>query len=159
MAVETAIERGAVEDLYFAYAAAIDDDLERWPELFLPNAQYRVVARENFDRGLPMSTIRCEGHGMLRDRVTAIRQTMVYIPRTVRHAITNVRILEGSSDRARVTANFAVYESYPADATRLLVVGRYLDVVARDADDVLRFAEKTCVYDGNVVLGSLIYPL
>lgn len=159
MAVGTALERGAVEDLYFAYAAAIDDELERWPEFFRADAVYRVVARENYDRGFPIATILCEGHGMLHDRVTAIRQTMVYIPRAVRHAITNVRILEGSDERARVTANFAVYESYPSDATKLLVVGRYVDVIARDGDGALRFAEKTCVYDGNLVLGSLIFPL
>jgi 3-phenylpropionate/cinnamic acid dioxygenase small subunit len=159
MAVETTLDRGSLEDLYFAYAAAIDDELERWPEFFLQDAMYRVVARENYDRGFPMSTIRCEGLGMLHDRVTAIRQTMVYVPRTVRHAITNVRILEDAGDRVRATANFAVYESYPADATRLLVVGRYLDIVARDAGGALRFAEKVCVYDGNVILGSLIYPL
>jgi 3-phenylpropionate/cinnamic acid dioxygenase small subunit len=159
MAVDTAIGRDAVEDLYYAYAAAIDDELERWPEFFRADAVYRVMARENYDRGLPMATMLCEGHGMMHDRITAIRQTMVYIPRTVRHAITNVRILESLGERARVTANFAVYESYPNDATKLLVAGRYLDVVVRDADGALRFVEKTCVYDGNVVLGSLIYPL
>lgn len=158
MAVDTAVARAAVEDLYYAYAAAIDDDLERWPDFFAPEAVYRVVARENYDRGLPVATILCEGHGMLRDRVTAVFQTMVYIPRTVRHAITNVRILESDGDRFRTTANFTVHESYPADASRLLVVGRYVDVVERTAAG-LRFAAKTCVYDGNLILGSLIYPL
>jgi len=158
MELGTAIERAAVEDLYFAYAAAIDDDLERWPDFFLPDAVYRVIARENYDRGFPIATILAEGHGMMRDRVTAILQTMVYLPRTVRHAITNVRILASEGPRARVTANFAVYESYPADASRLLVVGRYVDAVERDGG-ALRFAEKTCIYDGNLVLGSLIYPL
>jgi 3-phenylpropionate/cinnamic acid dioxygenase small subunit len=155
----TAIGRAELEELYYAYAAAIDDELERWPAFFAPAAVYRVMARENYDRGLPMATILCEGHGMMHDRVTAIRQTMVYLPRTVRHAITNVRILEGSDSRVRATANFAVHESYPADASRLLVVGRYVDVVERGAGGALLFAEKTCVYDGNLVLGSLIYPL
>ena len=159
MELGTAIDRAALEDLYFAYAAAVDDDLERWPEFFLRDAVYRVVARENYDRGFPVATILAEGHGMMRDRVTAIFQTMVYLPRTVRHAITNVRILGREGSRVRATANFAVYESYPADASRLLVVGRYVDVVERYSDGALRFAERTCIYDGNLVLGSLIYPL
>jgi 3-phenylpropionate/cinnamic acid dioxygenase small subunit len=159
MAVDPAVARGAAEDLYFAYASAIDEDLERWPDFFAPEAVYRVIARENYDRGFPIATILCEGHGMMRDRVTAIRQTMVYLPRTVRHAITNVRILERAGKGVRATANFAVYESYPADASRLLVVGRYLDTIERTDDGTLRFTEKTCVYDGNVVLGSFVYPL
>lgn len=159
MAVGTAIDRAAIEDLLFAYAAAIDDALETWPGFFTSEAVYRVIARENYDRGFPIATILCEGHGMLHDRVTAIRQTMVYLPRTVRHAITNVRILDGEGNRVRATANFAVYESYPADASKLLVVGYYLDTIERDGDGALHFTEKTCVYDGNLVLGSLIYPL
>lgn len=159
MAVGTAIDRAAIEDLLFAYAAAIDDELERWPGFFTPDAVYKVIARENHDRGFPIATILCEGNGMMHDRVTAIRQTMVYLPRTVRHAITNVRILASEGGRTRATANFAVYESYPNDASKLLVAGRYLDAIERARDGVLRFAEKTCVYDGNLVLGSLIYPL
>lgn len=158
MAVGTAIDRAAVEELNFAYAAAIDDDLERWPEFFTPDAVYRVIARENYDRGFPIATILCEGHGMMHDRVTAIRQTMVYLPRTVRHAVTNVRILERDGGRVRATSNVTVHESYPAEASKLLVVGRYLDTIER-IDGELRFTAKTCVYDGNLVLGSLIYPL
>jgi salicylate 5-hydroxylase small subunit len=158
MAVETAIDRAAIEELNFAYAAAIDDELERWAEFFTPDAIYRVIARENFDRGFPIATVLCEGHGMMHDRVTAIRQTMVYLPRTVRHAVTNVRILERDGSRVRATANFTVHESYPAEASKLLVVGRYLDTIER-VDGALRFTEKICVYDGNLVLGSLIYPL
>ena len=155
----TRIDRATVEELYFAYAAAIDDDLTRWPDFFLPDGLYKVIARENYERGFPIGTMLAEGQGMLRDRVTAIRQTQVYIPRTVRHAVTNVRILEDGGRRIRATANFIVHESYPAEATRLIAVGRYLDVIARDAAGELRFAEKICVYDGNLVLGSFIYPL
>jgi 3-phenylpropionate/cinnamic acid dioxygenase small subunit len=154
-----AVGRAEIEDLYSAYAAAIDEDLATWPDFFAPTAVYRVIARENFERGLPMATILAEGTGMLRDRVTAITQTMVYTPRCVRHTITNVRILGHDGDRTRAGANFVVYESEAAIPTRMLVVGRYLDTIEPDGRGGLRFAEKTCIYDGNIVLGSLIYPL
>lgn len=154
-----AVDRADLEDLYAAYAAAIDDELERWPEFFLPDAVYKVVSRENFDRGFPICTILCEGQGMMRDRATAIAQTMVYAPRTVRHLISNVRVLGTEAHRVRATANFAVYESPVLGSSRLLVVGRYFDAVERDGDGTLRFKEKICVFDGNVVLSSLIYPL
>jgi len=146
-----------IADLYADYGSSIDDDLERWPDFFIDDAYYRVVARENYDRGLPMSTLMCRGRGMLIDRVAAIRETMVYIPRHVRHLITDVRILEvGAQIRAR--ANFAIYES-PADASsHLLAVGRYYDEIDTQ-NGRLRFAEKICVYDGNLVAGSFVYPL
>lgn len=153
------IDRAEIEDLYYAYAAAIDDDLATWPDFFLPYGLYRVIARENYERGFPVGTMLAEGRGMLRDRVTAIEQTQVYAPRNVRHAVNNVRIVEAPGERVRTTANFIIHESYPAEATRLIAVGRYLDVIARDMDGALRFAEKICVYDGNLVLGSFIYPL
>ena len=153
------IDRSALEDFYYAYAAAIDDELGTWPDFFRSDAVYRVVARENYERGFPIATLLAEGHGMMRDRVTAIEQTMVYAPRCVRHDVCNVRILGQDGTGTRVTANFTVYESYPATESRLLAVGRYLDVVERDERGALRFVEKTCVYDGNLVLGSIIYPL
>ena len=154
-----AIDRAALEDLYYAYAAAIDDDLEAWPEFFRADGVYRAIARENHDRGFPIATILAEGHGMMRDRVTAIRQTMVYAPRCVRHDVHNVRILGRDGAAVRATANFTIYESYPATESRLIAVGRYLDVIERAESGALRFVEKTCVYDGNLVLGSFIYPL
>jgi salicylate 5-hydroxylase small subunit len=153
------IERAALEDFYYAYAAAIDGDLASWPNFFRADAIYRAIARENHDRGFPIATILAEGHGMMRDRITAIEQTMVYAPRCVRHDVNNVRVLGCENGATRVTANFTVYESYPATESRLVAVGRYLDVVERAGDGGLRFVDKTCVYDGNLVLGSLIYPL
>ena len=39
-----------VEALYYDYAAAIDEEVERWPDLFTDDARYRVTSRENFDR-------------------------------------------------------------------------------------------------------------
>jgi 3-phenylpropionate/cinnamic acid dioxygenase small subunit len=159
LTTRTGIERAAVEELYWAYAAAIDDDLHAWPELFLSDGLYRVIARENYDRGLPMGTMLAEGHGMLRDRVTAIEQTQIFAPRNVRHAITNVRIVEDLGECVRAAANFMIHESYPSEPTRLIAVGRYIDLIARNGNGDLRFAEKICVYDGNLVLGSFIYPL
>ena len=37
-----------VEDLYAEYVACLDqDELERWPDFFVEEAVYRVVARED----------------------------------------------------------------------------------------------------------------
>jgi anthranilate 1,2-dioxygenase small subunit len=153
--------RFALLGLYDDYASALDDELERWPELFTENATYRVVARENFERGRLWPTMSCEGRGMLRDRVTAIRQTSVYTPRQMRHVVSGIRIIGDAPDGYRTQATFLVGESGPDTESRMFAIGRYIDVVERDAaaPNGFRFAEKTCVYDGNLILSTLIYPL
>ena len=71
-----------------------------------------------------------------------------------------VRILEQSPAGYRTQANFLLGESQVESESRLFAIGRYFDLVARDeGSGSLRFAEKLCVYDGNVILSSLIYPL
>jgi anthranilate 1,2-dioxygenase small subunit len=153
--------RFALTDLYDAYGAALDDDLESWPQLFTPDAHYAVIARENFERGLMWPTMSCVGHGMLSDRVTAIRQTSVYTPRQMRHVIGNIRLLGEAPGGYRTQATFLIGESGPDTETRLFSMGRYFDVIVRDdgAPTGLRFAEKRCVYDGNLILSTLIFPL
>jgi anthranilate 1,2-dioxygenase small subunit len=150
----------ALTELYDAYGAALDDELERWPGLFTENALYRVVARENYERGMLWPTMSCEGRGMMLDRVTAIRETTVFAPRQMRHFVSGIRILDETPDGFQTQANFLVGESPAQEQSRVFAVGRYLDVVVHDdASDALRFAEKLCVYDGDVIPSSLIFPL
>ena len=71
--------RYEIEELLAEYAAVLDAaDLERWPEFFTEQCFYEVIPRENYDRGLPLAIMRCESKGMLKDRVVAIRDTMMY---------------------------------------------------------------------------------
>jgi 3-phenylpropionate/cinnamic acid dioxygenase small subunit len=144
--------------LYDDYGHGCDDEIERWPGLFTDEAVYKIVSRENRERKLPLATMLCEGRGMLADRVTAIRRTSVYVPRQTRHFITNIGIVANEGERVRTQANFAVFESFDDSSSRVLAVGRYYDVVSTTGG-ALKFEEKLCVYDGNVVPGSIIYPL
>lgn len=147
-------------ELYDAYGAALDDELERWPEFFTEDALYRIVARENYERNMLWPTMSCEGHGMMRDRIMAIRETSMFAPRQMRHFVTGVRIVGETPDGYRTQANFLVGESQVESESRVFAIGRYFDLIVRDgANGGFRFAEKTCVYDGNVILSSLIYPL
>jgi anthranilate 1,2-dioxygenase small subunit len=147
-------------ELYDAYGAALDDELERWPEFFTETALYRIVARENFERNMLWPTMSCEGRGMMLDRVMAIRETSMFAPRQMRHFVSGVRILGETPDGYRTQANFLVGESQVEAESRHFAIGRYMDLVVRDeTNGGFRFAEKLCVYDGNVILSSLIYPL
>jgi len=143
---------------YDEYGFVCDDQIERWPDVFTDDATYKIVARENYERKLPLPTMSCEGRGMLRDRVTSMLRTSVYVPRQIRHLIANVRITGREDERVRTMANFAVFESFEDTGSRILAVGRYHDLIATSGGE-LRFQEKLCVYDGNLVPGSIIYPL
>jgi anthranilate 1,2-dioxygenase small subunit len=152
------IPRDELEELYAEYGDVIDGGtLERWPELFVEPCLYRIVSKENYDKGLPLSLMLCESLGMLRDRALASRKLNVYAPRTWRHSITQIRALM-DGDEIAAQANFAIFETLHDQPTQILCTGRYLDKLAR-APAGLRFREKTCVYDSTLIPGSIVFPL
>ena len=151
--------RFEIEDLYAVYADVLDMmELERWPEQFTENAFYDVIPRENYDRDLPLAIMRCESRAMMEDRVRAIRETLMFEPRYVRHLISSFRITPGDDGEIGVTANYLVLETLSDEMTKILNAGRYVDTLVRE-DGALRFKEKRCVYDSTVVPNSLVYPV
>jgi 3-phenylpropionate/cinnamic acid dioxygenase small subunit len=147
-----------VEDLYAEYGEIIDDGrLEAWPELFVDPCLYRIVSKENHDKGLPLSLMRCESIGMLKDRAFACQKLNVYGPRTWRHCITQIRA-QADGDRIASRANFVVFETRHDRPTEILTSGRFLDALVRTPVG-LRFREKICVYDANLIPGSIVLPL
>ena len=148
-----------IEGVYTAYAATLDDDdLDAWPDLFTEDCLYQVIPRDNFDRDLPLALIRCKSRAMLRDRVTAVRETTMFEPRYVRHLISNIRVSSETDGVIEAQANYAVFETMTDAYTRVFNVGRYLDKLVRE-DGRLLFSEKRCVYDSVLVPNSIIYPI
>lgn len=157
-AVDPAL-RFEVEDLYAEYADVLDsDDLERWPELFVADAFYDVIPRENYERDMPLAIMRCESRAMMQDRVRAIRETLMFEPRYLRHLISGFRITPQADGDIAVSANYAVLETLSDEMTKVLNAGRYVDILTRDGND-LRFKQKRCVYDSSLVPNSLVYPV
>lgn len=151
--------RFEVEDLYAEYADVLDtEQFERWPELFTDDAFYDVIPRENYDRDMPLAIMRCESRAMMQDRVRAIRETLMFEPRYIRHLISSIRIIPEGDGTVSVTANYAVLETLMDEMTKVLNAGRYVDKLVRE-DGALRFKEKRCVYDSCVVPNSLVYPV
>lgn len=148
-----------LEELNAAYAAALDEDaLEQWPELFVEDATYRIVPRDNHERGLPLAVMHCESRAMLVDRVAALRRASVYAPRFLRHLISGVRVLRLDGPLIHAAANYAVLQTLPEALTTVFSAGRYIDEIVRE-DGVLQFRSRTVVFDSVLVPGSLVYPL
>jgi salicylate 5-hydroxylase small subunit len=151
--------RTRLTDLYCAYGDTLDDgELERWPDFFTEDCLYKVIPRDNFERGLPVALIYCESRDMLVDRVVAIRETALYVPRTVRHLISSIRLRAIGPDGLRLTATFALCQTMVDQPSELFLCGKYHDRVIEDAGH-LRFAERICVYDSTIVPTSLIFPI
>jgi len=151
--------RVEVEDLYAEYVECLDDgELERWPELFTDACLYKIIPRENFERGLPLALMLCESKGMCQDRVAALRGASVYAPRALRHLVSNIHIKAQTADGIRVQANYAVLQTLNDEPTQVFNAGKYIDLIVRDAGQ-LKFREKLCVFDSVMVPGSLVYPI
>ena len=150
--------REELEDFYAEYSEVIDGGaLDRWPGLFVEPCLYRIVSKENHDKGLPLSLMLCESLGMLKDRAHASKDLNVYAPRAWRHSITQIR---GREERRTITAqaNFVVFETLPEQHTSVLCAGRYMDTLVR-TEAGLRLREKICVYDTTLIPGSIVMPL
>ena len=151
--------RFEVQDLYDDYVEALDNfEIDLRPEFFTEECFYQVIPRENFDNDLPLATIRCESKGMLKDRVMALHETMLFEPRYLRHLVSNIRVSPESNGVIEARANYAVLETLVDEETRVLNAGRYLDKIVRE-DGVLKFKEKTCVFDSVLVPNSIVYPI
>jgi salicylate 5-hydroxylase small subunit len=68
------------------------------------------------------------------------------------------RITAAEGERIRAEANYAVFRTRPGDASEVYNVGRYVDEIVRTQDG-LKFASRLCIYDSEMVLNSLIYPV
>lgn len=150
--------RAELRDLHDDYVTALDDlDFATWVGFFSESCLYRVVSLENFNQGLPLSTIECHGLGSLRDRIAAIRETAVFEPRTLRRMVSGTRI-NAVNGEIHAQANFAIFESLSDREPHLFMTGRYLDRVTREAGR-LKLRERICVYDNYRVRTSLVYPI
>jgi salicylate 5-hydroxylase small subunit len=148
-----------IDQLNARYAAVLDERrFDEWPGFFLPDGSYKVQARENFDRGLPLALIALESQGMMKDRVYGVTQTIYHAPYYTRHIVGPAQVLTQSDGRVAAQAHYAVFRTRPGGASEVYNVGRYIDELVR-TDGGLKFASRLCVYDSEMVLNSLIYPI
>ena len=148
-----------IHDLYAAYAACLDHgELDEWPEFFTEECVYKLIPRENFDRGLPLATLSFESRGMLKDRVYGATQTLFHQPYYQRHLVSSIRVTGVEGDAVRTEANYLVVRTKKNELSEAYNCGRYIDRIVRDAGR-LRFAEKICVFDSELIPNSIIYPI
>ena len=150
--------KARVDDLYARYAEAIcDGDIEAWPEFFTDDCLYHVKPRSNHDRGMMLGPIFSESKGALVDRVTAIRNSMVFAPRSLCYVVGSIRVVETDGGTASTRSMFSAYHTLDDGDSHLLMVGRTFDRLKLDAEP--KFIERLVIFDTERVPGALIYPV
>lgn len=148
-----------LEDLYARYIACVDSgNLEAWPDFFTDPCVYKLMPRENYERGLPLATLAFESRGMLKDRIYGTTQTLFHQPYYQRHLVSGLRIVAQTEAGLKCEANYLVIRTKLAERSDILNAGRYIDTVVRENGE-LKFAEKVCVFDSELIPNSIIYPI
>lgn len=148
-----------IEALLTDYAHCIDDDrLEEWPELFTQDCTYRVITRENHEQGLPMGLIYCDGRGMLKDRISALRTANIYEPHGYRHAVSAVKIIGEDNGVYHVQSSFTVIRTMHDGDMSVFACGRYLDRII-DQGGALKFAERLVILDSRRIDTLMVIPI
>ena len=148
-----------LQSLYAAYAAAVDSaDWDHWIDMFTEECEYKVQPRENFERGLPLSTIALTSRRMLMDRAFGVRETLFHDPYYQRHVTGAPRVLTWEGDVITAEANYAVFRTKLNGQSTVFNVGRYLDRI-RISESGMKFESRVCIYDSEMIPNSLIYPI
>jgi salicylate 5-hydroxylase small subunit len=95
---------------------------------------------------------------MLLDRVYGISQTIFHDPYYQRHVVGAAVVRKVEGGRIYSQANYAVFRTKYDKESTVFNVGRYIDVVERTAGG-LKFAERLCVFDSEMIPNSIIYPI
>ena len=148
-----------IQQLYADYALAVDNgQWDLWPEFVTEQCVYKVHPRENFERGLPLATLSLSSKGMLKDRVYGIQETLYHDPYYQRHVVGAPMVRQVQEGRIHSEANYAVFRTKYDKESTVFNVGRYLDVIVPTPDG-LKFAERLCIFDNEMIPNSLIYPI
>jgi salicylate 5-hydroxylase small subunit len=148
-----------IQQLYADYASAVDSGhWDLWPEFFTEECVYKLQPRENHERGFPLCTLLLTSKGMLKDRVYGIQETLYHDPYYQRHVV-GAPIVRGiENGRIHSEANYAVFRTKYDKESTVFNVGRYIDTIVQTSEG-LKFAERLCVYDSEMIPNSIIYPI
>jgi len=148
-----------IQQLYADYAAAVDSGhWDLWPEFFTAQCTYKIQPREHFERGFPLATLALTSTGMLKDRVYGIQDTLYHDPYYQRHVVGAPIVRMVEEGRIHCEANYAVFRTKYDKESTVFNVGRYVDTIVQTPAG-LKFAERLCIYDSEMIPNSIIYPI
>jgi anthranilate 1,2-dioxygenase small subunit len=149
----------AISQLQTRYARCIDSDaLEDWPGFFSEDGFYKVTTAENHRAGLVAGLIWLDGNGMIRDRVTALREANIYERHSYRHIIGQPFVTEQDGDIVQAETSFLVVRITRDGLTELFASGCYHDSL-RSVGGEWKLARRVVVCDSSHIDTLLGLPL
>ena len=142
-----------------AYARTIDDDrLEEWPAYFADPCTYMITTADNHREGLEAGLVFANSSGMLRDRVSALREANIYERHGYRHILGAPHILSEKAGKVESETPFLVARIMRTGDTDLYVTGRYLDTY-KIAGGAPKLTRRIVVCDSSRIDTLLAIPL
>ena len=142
-----------------AYARTIDDDrLEEWPDFFADPCSYVITTADNHREGLEGGIVYCASQGMLRDRISALREANIFERHHYRHILGAPFIVSEAAGAVESETPFLVARIMRTGQTDIFATGIYLDKL-RVTDEKPLFAERIVVCDSSHFDTLLAIPL
>ena len=159
MEMDEAAVRVRIEDMFADYVHSIDDDrIEAWPEYFVENGFYQIISQESYEAGHSIGILHCDGKGMMRDRVKAMREANIFEPHRYTHVMERPRLHRNSSDTYSARTNFIVTRTMLNGDMETFASGKYLDSVDVSGE-VPRLRRRIVILDSRRIDILLVYPL
>jgi anthranilate 1,2-dioxygenase small subunit len=149
-----------ISQFHTRYARCIDADrIEEWPDFFTEDGFYSVTSAENRRAGLEAGLIWLDGIGMIRDRVTALRDANIYERHSYRHILGQPFVItEGGGDDIGAETSFFVVRITRDGTTDIFASGCYIDSL-RSVDGQLKLSRRVVVCDSSHIDTLLGLPL
>lgn len=152
-------ERLMIGELLARHGQLIDSgQLRPWMELFAKKCSYRIVPRDNYDRGFPVTLLQCDSRAQLQDRVVALLEANKYNVHTDRHIIGTPTVIERSASVIKIEASFLVMQADAEGVGSVFAFGRYVDEIVSEADE-MRFRSKIAVVDNFEIPRAISTPI
>ena len=159
MEMDEAAVRVRIEDMFADYVHSIDDDrIEAWPEYFVEHGFYQIISQESYEAGHSIGILHCDGKGMMRDRVKAMREANIFEPHRYTHVMERPRLHRNSSDTYSARTNFIVTRTMQNGDMETFASGKYLDSVDVSGE-VPRLRRRIVILDSRRIDILLVYPL
>ncbi len=148
-----------IEDMFADYVHSIDDDdIEAWPEFFTETGFYQIISRESHAAGHAIGLLHCDGKGMMKDRVKAMREANIFEPHRYTHVIERPRLKRHSPELFNARTNFIVTRTMQNGDMETFASGKYLDLVDV-SKKTPKFQKRLVVLDSRRIDILLVYPL
>ena len=99
-----------------------------------------------------------DGSGMMQDRVTALRQAIVFEPHVYRHIVGSLLVAAAPDGSYSAVSNVHILRTGADGTTITYGSGRYLDEIVRQGDKML-FRKRTVMLDSSRIDTLLVIPL